>query len=206
MEDDGDCDDAGAEAYPRAADTWYDGVDSDCAGDSDHDADGDGYGSDEHGGTDCDDTDASVTPAGAGDSGDTGGAVSLCDYDCTISEGTYGTYATCADATDWTSAEVFCGDLGGSLVAISSAEEDGEVMSAAASVPGESNWWWIGFCYQYEDEACADWTCWSNGESVAYDSCRDCDTETAACAVLEVSSEAWADAGKTNAFPFICEL
>lgn len=38
-----DCDDAEASTYPGAPDTWYDGLDSDCAGDSDFDADGDGY-------------------------------------------------------------------------------------------------------------------------------------------------------------------
>ena len=53
-----DCDDAEATTYPGAPDTWYDGVDSDCAGDNDDDADVDGYGIDE----DCDDTDATVYP------------------------------------------------------------------------------------------------------------------------------------------------
>jgi hypothetical protein len=43
--------------YPGAADAWYDGVDSDCAGDDDFDQDGDGFPVDE----DCDDADASRT-------------------------------------------------------------------------------------------------------------------------------------------------
>ena len=42
--------------YPGAADTWYDGVDADCAGGSDFDQDGDGYDLE----NDTDDTDASV--------------------------------------------------------------------------------------------------------------------------------------------------
>ena len=57
-EADGDCDDSDATTYPGATETWYDGVDSDCGGDSDYDADGDGYDT----GDDCDDTDSSVSP------------------------------------------------------------------------------------------------------------------------------------------------
>ncbi len=34
-----------ADTYPGASDTWYDGVDQDCAGDDDFDQDGDGYAS-----------------------------------------------------------------------------------------------------------------------------------------------------------------
>lgn len=43
--DDGDCDDNNPEIYPgnTANDLWYDGIDSDCAGDNDFDQDGDGY-------------------------------------------------------------------------------------------------------------------------------------------------------------------
>jgi hypothetical protein len=39
----GDCDDAVAEVNPAQVEIWYDGIDSDCAGDDDFDADGDGY-------------------------------------------------------------------------------------------------------------------------------------------------------------------
>ena len=58
----GDCDDGDQTVFPGAADTWYDGVDSDCAGDADDDADGDGQRPPEHyaDGTDCDDQDPSV--------------------------------------------------------------------------------------------------------------------------------------------------
>ena len=55
-----DCDDADPTIYPGAADTWYDGVDSDCDGASDFDADGDGDDAVAFGGGDCDDEDASV--------------------------------------------------------------------------------------------------------------------------------------------------
>ncbi len=73
----GDCNDADAGANPAQADTWYDGVDTDCQGDDDYDADGDGYVPDDYVGLatdnapgtgelpagDCDDADADVSPA-----------------------------------------------------------------------------------------------------------------------------------------------
>jgi hypothetical protein len=60
--DNTDCDDSDSSVHPRAMETWYDGVDADCAGDDDYDQDGDGYGYDAYGGDDCDDTDAAVNP------------------------------------------------------------------------------------------------------------------------------------------------
>jgi hypothetical protein len=59
-----DCNDdpnnGGASINPSATEIFYDGVDSDCSGDSDYDADGDGEDSDQYGGGDCDDTDAGI--------------------------------------------------------------------------------------------------------------------------------------------------
>ncbi|MFZ5478794.1 MAG: MopE-related protein [Myxococcota bacterium] len=57
-EAEGDCDDADATVSPEATETWYDGTDSDCAGDDDYDADGDGV----QLADDCDDGDATVSP------------------------------------------------------------------------------------------------------------------------------------------------
>lgn len=57
-----DCDDQNPDVRPGVADAPYDGVDADCAGDSDFDADGDGVERD----ADCDDTD----PARTTDCGD----------------------------------------------------------------------------------------------------------------------------------------
>ncbi len=57
-----DCDDADTAVYPGAIEIWYDGVDTDCDGRSDFDADGDGYDSDRYGGLDCDDDEPAVYP------------------------------------------------------------------------------------------------------------------------------------------------
>lgn len=76
----GDCDDTLAEVNPAQADTWRDGVDTDCGGDDDYDVDGDGYVRDEDSGlatayvdgsgalpaNDCDDDAPGVNP-GASD-------------------------------------------------------------------------------------------------------------------------------------------
>jgi len=57
-----DSDLTGADIHPDAEETWYDGVDQDCAGGDDYDADGDGYGYENAGGDDCDDDDDSINP------------------------------------------------------------------------------------------------------------------------------------------------
>ena len=65
---DGDCNDTDRDIFPMAADTWYDGIDTDCVGNNDYDADADGYVSDEFidasglPGGDCDDTSEDYSP------------------------------------------------------------------------------------------------------------------------------------------------
>ncbi len=86
----GDCDDSDPEVHPEATEVWYDGVDSDCAGDDDYDADADGETPYELGGTDCNDQDPAITswdkyPDVDGD-GD-GDATATAGISCDDSEG-----------------------------------------------------------------------------------------------------------------------
>lgn len=62
VQDTADCDDADATVHPGATEVWYDGVDQDCDGASDHDRDQDGADNAGTGGTDCIDTDPTIHP------------------------------------------------------------------------------------------------------------------------------------------------
>ena len=54
-EAEGDCDDSDPTISPNEEEIWYDGVDSNCDGANDYDADGDGHIPEAWGGTDCND-------------------------------------------------------------------------------------------------------------------------------------------------------
>ncbi|MCP4806483.1 MAG: hypothetical protein GY884_14170 [Proteobacteria bacterium] len=58
----GDCAPTDPTIGPLAEEVYYDGVDQDCDGKSDDDADGDGFDAAEMGGDDCDDADPGVSP------------------------------------------------------------------------------------------------------------------------------------------------
>ena len=60
--DDEDCAPNDPSMYPGAPEIWYDGLDSDCAGDDDYDQDRDGVRSPEAAGADCNDLDGSIYP------------------------------------------------------------------------------------------------------------------------------------------------
>ena len=55
-----DCNDADPDIHPGAVEIWYDGIDTDCDGESDYDADSDGHDHIDWGGDDCLDTDPST--------------------------------------------------------------------------------------------------------------------------------------------------
>jgi hypothetical protein len=57
-----DCDDDDDAVFPGAPEVWYDGVDQDCDGASDYDADCDGADATGFGGSDCDDSSAEICP------------------------------------------------------------------------------------------------------------------------------------------------
>jgi MYXO-CTERM domain-containing protein len=113
-----DCDDWDSEIYPGAADTWYDGIDSDCAGDSDYDADGDGDDHADHGGGDCNDEDASFHSSAAE-------ACDWVDSDCDGSivdehsdldgDGTPDCVDEDADGDSYTAGDEDCDDLDASV-------------------------------------------------------------------------------------------
>ncbi|MCB9674796.1 MAG: hypothetical protein H6737_06740 [Alphaproteobacteria bacterium] len=58
----GDCDDNDPSVRPGAIEVWYDGVDGNCAGDDDFDADHDGYSTVSPTEPDCNDADPSIHP------------------------------------------------------------------------------------------------------------------------------------------------
>ena len=74
---DGDCDDENPDVNPGETEVPYDGLDNDCSGGDELDADGDGHDADWFGGTDCNDEDAGINPDASEVCGDE------VDRDCT---------------------------------------------------------------------------------------------------------------------------
>ncbi|MFC1589614.1 MopE-related protein [Pseudomonadota bacterium] len=92
--DSDDCDPFDYTVFPGAAETWYDGVDSNCDGMSDYDKDGDSFDSSAFGGGDCDDNVSTTYP----------GASEIC-YDAVDND--------CDAATDFDDSDcsAVCGDF-----------------------------------------------------------------------------------------------
>jgi hypothetical protein len=134
---DGDCDDTDADAYPGAADTPYDGVDADCGGGSDYDADGDGVDAEAHGGTDCDDTDADRAPGepeawldgidqDCDGVADVQGAACDADIGVTLADGTRATLDLCGAWALEAGLELATGELRSFAVVLEGAPEGAE--------------------------------------------------------------------------------
>jgi hypothetical protein len=82
----GDCNDSVPAIHPGAAEIWYDGVDQNCDGASDFDADGDGFDHPAGNGQDCNDEDPGIHPDAEEVCGDG------VDQDCDGGPGTCGTW------------------------------------------------------------------------------------------------------------------
>jgi hypothetical protein len=156
-EAEGDCDDAESGAYPGAAEIWYDGIDGDCDGEDDFDADGDGHSSPMGGGFDCDDLLALVYPGAEDDWYD--GVDSDCagddDFDSDgdgHSSMLYGG-SDCDDSTSAVSpdaAEVFYDEVDDDCDPTTDYDADGDGF-AAPGFPGALGFYGVGDCDDLED-------------------------------------------------------
>ncbi len=184
-----DCDDDEASAYPGGTEMPVDGIDGDCDGYEACyiDGDGDGYRADEtttrgslsctatgeaSAGTDsgdCDDADASVSPAATETTGDE------VDQDCDGVESCYAdddgdSYHDGATTVESTDAD--CGDVGEALAA-----NTGDCDSARSDVfPGADE----SDCTDPTDYNCDGSTGYTDADSDGYAACAECDDTDAA--------------------------
>jgi hypothetical protein len=207
-----DCDDGDAATYPGAVEAWYDGVDGDCAGGSDDDADADGVDAADHGGTDCDDGDATTFPGApegcdAADN-DCDGTVDEGTGVCPVTVETYEdhTYLFVPARTDWVTAQAACAALGYHLVDVRDAAEDAWIWAEAEAADPATGWWMglhdrgVEGVYTWDGGSPSTRTNWRAGEPNDYGGAEDCG--------------AWADDGgggwndkscDTQRLAYVCE-
>ncbi len=202
----GDCDDADASAYPEAPDTPYDGVDSDCLGDSDDDADRDGVDR----GADCDDTDPSVLPGASeacnGVDDDCDGALdddAPCPGDVAAYDGH--AYFFVTTAASWPNAQAACATWGYHLVDLRDATEAAWVW-AAAETTDDAHRWWHGYSDQgaegtfvWDGTSPSAFIDWRAGEPNDFGGNEDC------AAFADDGAAQWVDRPCDEVVPYICE-
>ncbi len=204
-----DCDDGDASVFPGAAETWYDGVDGDCAGGSDYDADGDGADASGAGGPDCDDSDAGAHP-GASETCDAtdedcdGGV----DEDaCAVPVETFDghSYLFFPARVSWEDAREACAALGYHLADVHDAAEDAWLWAAAEAADPATGWWHglsdrdVEGVYAWDGGSASAYTNWRAGEPNDYGGAEDCG------AWADDGGGGWNDKGCTQTLAYVCE-
>jgi len=185
-----DCDDDDPNVYPGAADPPYDGIDADCDGWSDYDADRDGDDDLYWGGGDCDDADPLVN----GIDGDGDGA-SSCDGDCDDTDPLLNDLD--ADGDGWSICDGDCDDGDSSLLPVDN-DADGETLCDGdcddsdpilntADVDGDGWSSCAGDCDDGDPSLNLD-----DADSDGSDTCSgDCDDADPALEGLDVDGDGW---------------
>lgn len=204
----GDCDDADGSVFPAAPDAPYDGVDSDCSGGSDDDADGDG--SDGNGGPDCDDADPTVAPGAAegcdGIDQDCDGEIDV-GGDCPAEVFTYDEHAYffVAGAATWSAAQATCDGFGYHLADVRDAAEEAWIWGEAEAASSSASWWHgandqaIEGLFEWDGGSGSTYANWRTGEPNDFGGAEDC------AAFADDGGGAWNDRDCANPYPFVCE-
>ncbi len=207
----GDCDDTAATTFPGAPDVPYDGVDADCAGDNDDDADHDGVEASAAGGGDCDDGDAGVFP-GANEICD--GVDEDCDgeldggaADCPVAAQSYDghSYLFQTSRLSWADAQAACAAYGYHLADVHDAAEEAWIWGVAEPLDSAAHWW-HGFndeaaegTFAWDGGSTSTFTDWRAGEPNDYAGNEDCG------AFADDGGGAWNDRDCAQTAPYVCE-